>query len=99
MNRIVSGTFSAAASLAIVLGIFWQGATGTAQQDTSDQTRIEVQVNLVNVLFTVTDKKGRFVVGMNEEDIRVFEDGVPQEIRFFQPGIQSPPAVRGADRH
>ena len=83
MNRIVSGTFSAAASLAIVLGIFWQGATGTAQQDTSDQTRIEVQVNLVNVLFTVTDKKGRFVVGMNEEDIRVFEDGVPQEIRFF----------------
>ena len=81
MNRIV--ILSMAACLAIVLGIFGQGATDTAQQDTADQTRIEVEVSLVNVLFTVTDKKNRFALGMNEEDIQVFEDGVPQQIRFF----------------
>ncbi len=45
--------------------------------------RIQVPVNLVNVLFTVTDKKHRLVLDLNKSDIRVYEDKKPQTIRFF----------------
>ena len=47
------------------------------------QSPIRVQVNLVNVLFTVTDKKGRTQTGLAKDDFRVFEDGKPQTISFF----------------
>ena len=50
---------------------------------TLDDTQIQVRVNLVNVLFTVMDKKNRFVLGLDKDDFSVWEDGVPQEIRFF----------------
>ena len=53
-----------------------------AQTATSPQ-KIVVQVNLVNVLFTVTDKKDHLVTNLNKEDFRVFEDNKPQTIRFF----------------
>ncbi|HEV2426576.1 MAG TPA: VWA domain-containing protein [Terriglobia bacterium] len=44
---------------------------------------IRVQVNLVNVLFTVTDKKGRNVPNLGKDDFRVLEGGQPQTISFF----------------
>lgn len=44
---------------------------------------IKVPVNLVNVIFSVTDKKHHLVVNLNKSDIRVFEDKVPQKIQFF----------------
>lgn len=45
--------------------------------------KIKVPVNLVNVLFTVTDKKHRLVLDLTKDDLRVFEDKKPQSIRFF----------------
>ena len=48
-----------------------------------DDTQILIRVNLVNVLFTVMDKKNHFVLGLDKNDISVWEDGVPQEVRFF----------------
>lgn len=47
------------------------------------QNSIKVQVNLVNVLFTVADKKGHMQLDLNQNDFRVFEDGKPQTISFF----------------
>jgi VWFA-related protein len=44
---------------------------------------IRVPVNLVNVLFTVTDKKDRLVLDLSKDDFRVLEDSKPQQIRFF----------------
>jgi len=44
---------------------------------------IKVQVNLVNVLFTVTDKKDRMVLNLSQDDFRLFEDKHPQTIRYF----------------
>ncbi|HUY14369.1 MAG TPA: VWA domain-containing protein [Terriglobia bacterium] len=44
---------------------------------------IEVQVNLVNVLFTVTDKKKHLVLNLTQNDFHVLEDGVPQTITHF----------------
>src|SRR5437867_12560859 len=49
-----------------------------AQQDS-----LKVNVDLVNVQFTVTDRHGRFVPGLRAEDFVVEEDGKRQEIRHF----------------
>jgi VWFA-related protein len=40
-------------------------------------------VEVVNLLTTVTDKKNRLVTDLTKDDFRVFEDGKPQEIRYF----------------
>ncbi|HXX23450.1 MAG TPA: VWA domain-containing protein [Terriglobia bacterium] len=59
------------------------GAASTNSQSPGDQSRIQVRVELVNVLATVTDKKNRLITDLTKDDFRVFEDGKPQEIRFF----------------
>jgi len=45
--------------------------------------KIKVRVDLVNVLFTVTDKKHRMVLDLTKDDFQVFENKKPQTIRFF----------------
>ena len=80
----------------LLIGCFVAGpaAAQTAQQPKSNQNttgnqaqkaaaQIEVHVNLVNVLFTVVDKKNRLVSNLSRNDIKVFEDGKAQQIRFF----------------
>jgi len=44
---------------------------------------ISVDVNLVNILFTVADKKGKFVTNLRKDDFKVFEDERPQTITNF----------------
>lgn len=44
---------------------------------------IKVNVNLVNVLFAVTDKKKHLALGLTKNDFQVFEDNKPQKITFF----------------
>jgi VWFA-related protein len=56
---------------------------GSAQGEQTGSFKIKVPVNLVNVLFTVTDKKHRLVLDLTKDDLRVFEDKKPQTIRFF----------------
>ncbi len=59
------------------------GPPGNNSQAPGDQSRIQVRVELVNVLTTVTDKKNRLVTDLTKDDFRIFEDGKPQDIRFF----------------
>jgi VWFA-related protein len=49
----------------------------------SGQDTLKVNVDLVNVQFTVTDRHGRFVPGLTKQDFLVEEDGRRQEIRNF----------------
>jgi Ca-activated chloride channel homolog len=44
---------------------------------------IRRDVNLVDVLFSVFDKKNKIVSTLNAEDFRVTDDGEPQRILFF----------------
>jgi Ca-activated chloride channel homolog len=44
---------------------------------------IKVPVNLVNVLFTVTNKKGGLITDLTRDDFRVYEDGAPEKIALF----------------
>ena len=53
------------------------------QPSVAEQFTITVGVDLVNVLFTVTDKNGRLVSGLGPEDFILEEDGEPQEICHF----------------
>ena len=76
-------------AFAVLLAVGLGSSQQPSQQEetetprTLDDTQIQVRVNLVNVLFTVMDKKSHFVLGLDKDDISVWEDGVPQEIRFF----------------
>jgi VWFA-related protein len=51
---------------------------------------IKVETNLTNIFFTAADKHKRFVSDLKAEDIRVLEDGQPQEIFTFQQNIDLP---------
>jgi VWFA-related protein len=53
-----------------------------ASADGAD-TRIQVDVTRVNILFTVTDKKGRFITDLKKDDFLVFEDKKPQSVMEF----------------
>ena len=49
----------------------------------SESDVIKVDVARVPLLFTVTDRKNRFVTDLGRDDFRVFDDGWEQEIREF----------------
>src|ERR1051325_6992217 len=51
---------------------------------------IKVETNLTNLFFTAADKNKRFISDLKAVDIRVFEDGQPQEIFTFQQNIDLP---------
>jgi Ca-activated chloride channel family protein len=48
-----------------------------------DTTRILVDVTRVNMLFTVTDKKGRFITDLNKDDFEIIENKKRQAIQEF----------------
>jgi Ca-activated chloride channel homolog len=54
-----------------------------AQQAAEDQNRIVLDVARVNMLFTVTDKKGRFVTNLTKDDFEIREEKKEQQILEF----------------
>ncbi len=61
-----------------------QNSASPAQVPASpDQGAIRQNVNLVDVLFTVFNNRNKIVPDLEKEDFKVFDDNVPQEIRFF----------------
>ncbi len=48
-----------------------------------EQTKITLDVTRVNILFTVTDKKGRFVTDLGQGDFSIVENKKPQMIQQF----------------
>ena len=71
-----------------------QPATPPAQQPSAPSLpnqeqpteTIKVQVNEVNLIFTVTDKKGKFITGLKRENFGLLDDGRPPlaVLRFTQ---------------
>ena len=59
-----------------------RAGAGRERQD-QDRFRLRLAVEAVNLGVAVTDKRGRFVSGLGQEDFVVRENGVPQEITFF----------------
>lgn len=60
------------------------GAEQSAQSaENGDIPRIRVGTNEVNVVFTVTDKHGKRVTGLKQNEFRVVDDNKAAEIRSF----------------
>lgn len=52
-----------------------------------------VHVDLVNVLFTVTDRKSKLVTDLEEQNLKIFEDNKPQTITNFTRETELPLTV------
>ncbi|MEA2173319.1 MAG: hypothetical protein QOD00_911, partial [Blastocatellia bacterium] len=50
----------------------------------SDEDVLRVETDLTNVLFTAVDKDRRFVTNLKKEDVRVLENGAPQDVSIFE---------------
>lgn len=65
-----------------------------AQEPPRDQDDVlRVETDLTNLLFTATDKKNRYITTLQQSDIRVFEDGVAQELFTFQRETDRPLSI------
>lgn len=54
---------------------------------------LRVETNLTSIFFTAADKSKRFISNLKKEDIRVTEDGAPQEIFTFQQNTDLPLSI------
>ena len=59
---------------------------------TSDDV-LRVETNLTNIFFTAADKHKRFISTLKQEDVRVLEDGQPQQIFTFQQNTDLPLSI------
>jgi VWFA-related protein len=48
-----------------------------------DDLTLKVEVNLVNIFFTVRDKHSGLVGNLSKDDFKIFEDGKEQQIKYF----------------
>ena len=58
--------------------------------ESQEEQRIRIRVEEVQLPFSVFDKKGSLVLDLKKEDFTVYEDGVPQEVRYFSPPVNLP---------
>ena len=63
------------------------------QTPSDDVDVVRVNTDVTNLPFTVVDKQRRFITTLNVDDIRVLEDGVPQQLFTFQRETDRPLAI------
>jgi VWFA-related protein len=68
--------------LALASGVLLAGSAGQQNPAMPDE-KISVDVTRVNMLFTVTDRKGRFVTDLVKDDFELIENKRPQVIQEF----------------
>ncbi len=62
----------------------------TAFLGAQERGRIKVQVNLVNVLVSVTDANHRPALDLTRDQFELYEEGTPQKIEVFESETQQP---------
>ena len=60
-----------------------QPASPPPQAPQKSQTTITREVNLVDVLFTVLNRRNKLVSDLDKSDFKVLDDGTQQDIRYF----------------
>jgi len=65
----------------------------SAQTPTDEDDVIRVNTDVTNLPFTAVDQQRRFITSLRAEDIRVLEDGVPQQLFTFQRETNRPLAI------
>ena len=68
--------------------------TSVPFSQTADQDDvIRVESDITNLPFTAVDKERRFITTLRADDVRVLEDGVPQQLFTFQRETDRPLAI------
>ena len=67
-----------------VLALFVCAGGLLAQTSSQQDDVIRTETDATNLPFTVSDQQGRFITTLRPEDVRVLEDGVPQNVFTFQ---------------
>jgi len=65
------------------LAVYAFAAQEPAAQTPEKDTPIKIDVDVVNVLATVSDKRGALVTDLKHDDFEIREDGKPQQIKYF----------------
>ena len=71
------------AALAVCGAVSYSWSQSQQPPEPSESAPIRAEVTRVNMLFTVTDKHGRFVTDLGKSDFQVFENKKPQQIMEF----------------
>ena len=96
--------FAAAVLLAAAAAVFTPGVARSAQsgqsrpqpsprptpQEVGEDDVVRVDAELVTLTATVTDARGRYVANLKRNDFAVYEDGVRQELTYFNTGDRVP---------
>ena len=64
-----------------------------AQDPAESDDVIRIETDVTNLPFTATDKQRRFITDLRAEDIRVVEDGAPQQLFTFQHETDRPLSI------
>src|SRR5688572_75070 len=76
----------------IILVLLFFSTFNSAQDNPGEETETEeivkIETRLVSVPVMISDRNGRFVSGLKQQDFSIFQDGVPQEIAFFADGSE-----------
>ena len=81
MTRACAGIRLIPSLLAVIVAA---GPSWAAAQDADRPAfRFRTGVDLINVSATVTDRRGRFISGLDKDDFLVYEDGVLQTLSHF----------------
>jgi len=84
--------FAFVAIILVIVTTCWQVASGqnpkstildTKQEEPEPAKNLVVNVDLVNVLFTVTDRKGKLVTDLSKDELKLYEDNKLQSITNF----------------
>jgi VWFA-related protein len=84
--------FAFVAIILVIVTTCWQVASGqnpkstildTKQEEPEAAKNLVVNVDLVNVLFTVTDRKGKLVTDLSKDELKLYEDNKLQSITNF----------------
>jgi VWFA-related protein len=102
-ESVVSGWHIRVAAIALAAVIVTSGPVRTPAQDTTPPSTpgtqeetptapkgLRVRVEVVNVPVSVLDKRGLPVIDLTKDDFQVYEDGVLQNIRYFNRETQQP---------
>src|SRR5215470_1477721 len=87
MKRIAAGLLSASLFVALSQTPAAENPQTPSgqQQPPSGGVSISVEVPLVTMEVAATTSNGDILTGLNKENFRVYEDGVPQQITNFGP--------------
>src|SRR5258706_621723 len=70
-------------AVALVCAALFAQSPKPAARVSDDQARITLEVTRVNLLYTVSDKRGRFVTDLTKDDFEIYESKKPQSIVEF----------------